>query len=421
MAFRLKSALSILLILLHIYAFSQENQPVASDSAVSGIQFDGLKRTKESYLLSVLEKYVGVPGKNIDLNSVKITLEELGLFSEAEVSLKRDENGKTLLFIKVKEKFSFLPIPFFMYSTSTGFMGGAFVMDTNAFGIRDNYIVGGIFSKTIQMGLMAYARPSRDARHPGFSVDASFTHRDNDEKDLYNRKILEYNIMRGSLHASINSRLTEHFLVFAGLRYDYAHLDVDKDYREYENEFRSFHAFSPNIGWNLSFSELNDWFLSAKSLKVNSDMTFLTSGKISESVSLKLSIQQPLPVIRLRVLTQYAIYWSNNLPLALRPSQRVVGTTIMPDKFHGTKMAGINAGLEVGIFKTNFVAFSAYGLFEQFAGEDFDSSLVMNFGYSAGLKMYLKKFAFPAISVGISHNLMQNDIKFAMTVGVGGF
>ena len=99
----------------------------------------------------------------------------------------------------------------------------------------------------------------------------------------------------------------------------------------------------------------------------------------------------------------------------------VVGTTIMPDKFHGTKMGGAGLGLEVGILNTKFVMFSAYGLLEQFAGEDFDGSFVMNFGYSAGAKMYLKKLAIPAIAVGVSHNLMLNDIKFSATIGMGGF
>ena len=402
-------------------AFAEENQDVKDGSLVSAIKIEGLGRTKESYMLSVLEKYVGISESRINLQEVKVTLEELELFSETEVSIQKDGNGATVLFIKVKEKLSFIPIPFFMYSSSTGFMGGAFVMDTNAFGIRDNYVVGGVFSKNIQLALMAYSRPSRDIRHPGFTVGASFNHRDNEEKNLSGRKIFEYNAMGGSVYASVSDKITAHSKINAGLRYSYTNVNVNKKYSEYKEKVKSFHAVTPGVGWEASFSSLNEWFLSVKSFSIDGGVTVLTSGSCAESLGLKLSIQHPLPVTRLRVLTQYAIYLSNDLPIPLRPTQMVVGTTIMPDKFHGTKMGGADLGLEAGILNTKYVMFSAYGLLEQFAGEDFDGSFVMNFGYSTGLKMYLKKIAIPAIAVGVSHNLMQNEIKFSATIGMGGF
>ena len=401
--------------------FAEENQDVKNGALVSALKFEGLERTKKSYMFAVLGKYVGISESRIDLHEVKVTLEELELFSETEVSLKKDENGASVLFIKVKEKWSFIPVPFFMYSSSTGFMGGAFVMDTNAFGIRDNYVLGGVFSKNIQLALMAYSRPSRDIKHPGFTVGASFTRRDNEEQNLSGDKIFEYNAMTGSVYAAVSDKITAHSKINAGLRYNYTNAGVKKKYSEYKEKIKSFHAITHGIGWDISFSSLNEWFMSVKSFSIDGGVTVLTSGSCAESIGLQLSIQHPLPVTRLRVLTQYALFWSNNLPVTLRPSQMVVGTTIMPDKFHGTKMGGADLGLEVGILNTKFVMFSAYGLLEQFAGEDSDGSFVMNFGYSTGLKMYLKKLAVPAISVGVSHNLMQNEIKFSATIGMGGF
>lgn len=401
--------------------FAEENQDVKNEPLVSAVKIEGLGRTKESYMLSVLGKYVGIPESRIDLHEVKVTLEELELFSETEVSLQKDENGAIVLFVKVKEKWSFIPIPFFMYSSSTGFMGGAFVMDMNAFGIKDNYVVGGVFSKNIQLALMAYSRPSRDIRHPGFTVGASFIRRDNEEKNLSGKKIFEYNAMGGSVYAAVSDKITAHSKINAGLRYSYTNAGVKKKYAEYKEKVKSFHAITPGVGWDISFSSLNEWFLSVKSFSIDGAVTVLASGSCAESLGFKFTIQYPLPVTRLRVLTQYALYLSNNLPVPLRPTQMVVGTTIMPDKFHGTKMGGADFGLEVGILNTKFVMFSAYGLLEQFAGEDSDGSFVMNFGYSTGLKMYLKKLAIPAIAVGVSHNLMQNEIKFSATIGMGGF
>lgn len=220
--------------------FAEENQDVKNGALVSALKFEGLERTKESYMFAVLGKYVGTPESRIDLHEVKVTLEELELFSETEVSLKKDENGASVLFIKVKEKWSFIPVPFFMYSSSTGFMGGAFVMDTNAFGIRDNYVLGGVFSKNIQLALMAYSRPSRDIKHPGFTVGASFNHRDNEEKNLSGKKIFEYNAMGGSVYAAVSDKITAHSKINAGLRYNYTNAGVKKKYAEYKKKSNLF-------------------------------------------------------------------------------------------------------------------------------------------------------------------------------------
>ena len=176
-----------------------------------------------------------------------------------------------------------------------------------------------------------------------------------------------------------------------------------------------------NGGWDFSVSELNEWFMSEKSVSLGGEITFLTTGKRAESAEVRIVIQKPLPVTRLRVLTQYAGYFSQNVPLVLLPSQMIVGTTIMPDKFHSAKMAGIDLGLEVGIYKMKYFVISAYGLLEQFLGEDFGGLPVMDFGYSTGIKVYLKSFAFPAIAVGVSHDITQNSLKFSAAIGVGGF
>ena len=418
----MRTAAKYIIPLLLILFFSTGIFPQDSaEPSVTEIRFEGLEKTKESYMKAVLERFSEVPAASLDLHEVETALEELQLFSEIKVTLEKDEKGKSFLSIKVKEKFSFLPIPFLMYSSDQGFMGGAFVMDTNAFGIRDNYLIGGVFSKNIQMALMAYSRPSLDAAHLGFSVGAAFTHRDREEMNSRDEKMLEYDTMGGSVNVSVSDKITKHSRIEAGLGYNYTHIDFNKKYSEYKEKLSSFHAFSLNGGWDFSVSELNEWFMSEKSVSLGGEITFLTTGKRAESAEVRIVIQKPLPVTRLRVLTQYAGYFSQNVPLVLLPSQMIVGTTIMPDKFHSAKMAGIDLGLEVGIYKMKYFVISAYGLLEQFLGEDFGGLLVMDFGYSTGIKVYLKSFAFPAIAVGVSHDITQNSLKFSAAIGVGGF
>ena len=148
------------------------------------------------------------------------------------------------------------------------------------------------------------------------------------------------------------------------------------------------------------------------------DFTFFSTGGQSQSVSAQITIQQPLPVTRLRFIFHGAGHLSHNAPFSMWDSQSAVGTTIMPNDFASQRMLGLHTGFEFGILKAKIATFSIYALYEQFFGEDFDGEGILNFGYSAGAKMYLSKIAFPALSLGISHNLSARTLKFSAVLGI---
>lgn len=404
--------------------FAQEAAIPHDDAAnaalvVSRITVTGLKKTRQSYMQSVLGKYRGIPAAELDLNDVEITLRDQGLFSDITVSCGLDEAGYCTLFVTVTEKISFLPLPFAMYTSGTGFMGGLVVMDTNAFGVKDTYLAGGIFSSSMQMALMAFSKPSLALTKPGFSVSGSFAHRGNEAHDGSDSLALAYRTIGGGAEISLTDKLTEHTNASVGLRYDYTNISLDDDFSSYQDDLKTYHAFSVNTAFGARFSQLNEWFLSTKSVRVAARATFFTAGTWAQSANAQVSVQQNLPLRRLRIVAQGAGQYSHGAPVSLWASQNAVGTTIMPDKFVSQKMLGAHAGLEFAVAKTKFATFSVYGLYEQFFGEDFDGSRILNLGYSAGAKMYLAKISLPAVALGLSHNVSQNKIKFSAAVGIG--
>ena len=399
--------------------FAEKEPPAPVAHPINEIKIVGLKKTRESYMQQVLKKYLGQDRNDIDLIDVETTLEEQGLFSEYEAALDYNEDGEMILLITVQEKISFIPLPFAMYSSNTGFMGGLMVMDTNAFGVKDNYVVGGVFSKSMQMGVMSFSKPSLSRTQPGFSVFATGSHRNNEFTDSNDDTVLEYMGIGATAGLTVTDKITEHSQLSAGLGYNFNYLDPDDDYPAYEDELETYHAFSLNGGWRVHFSTLNDWFLSDKTASINGTMTFSTTGKKTPSVTASASVQQPLPIARLRLLGNVSGYYSKNPAVVMCPSQNVVGTTIMPGNFHAEKMFGTTAGLEFGVAKLPIATLSVYGLYELFLSEDWNGSNLLNQGYSAGAKLYLKKIAFPAMALGFSHNLTKNKAKFSVALGVG--
>ncbi|MBQ7158788.1 MAG: hypothetical protein IJS09_05115 [Treponema sp.] len=396
----------------------EQSEEAQSQQIISGIRFIGLKKTKESFMQETMKKYNGMPVNDVDLQEVEAKLQEQGIFSETDAEICHDEEDNLILSIMVKEKISFLPLPFIVYSSSTGVMGGIMLMDTNAFGVKDTYIVGGIFSKSMQMGVMTFSKPSLSREKPGFSLNASFAHRDNEFRNSDDNKVLIYNSLGGSAGASLNDKITEHSTLSIGFRYAYVHLDVDDLYAQYESELKSTHVFSLTGGWSLKIPVLNDWFLSSKLVRLSGDIEFLTIGDIAKSLTGQISIQQPLPITRLRFLGQVSLYYSHDATKTMWQGQNTVGVTIMPSNFRAPQMGGSTLGLEIGLLKTKVATFSVYGLYECMLTKDWDGERIVNQGYSAGAKMYLAKIAFPAMSLGFSHNVTKNKMKFTVSAGI---
>ena len=161
---------------------------------VSSIKFTGLKKTKESYMQNLLKDFVGKDSGEINLNEIETILQAEGLFSEINLNFEnaensaiagesensgdaeKTENSTVTLNVTLKEKITFLPLPFASYS-SDGFMGGFMLMNMNAFGRKNNLILGGVFSKNTQMGLLMFSKPAGDLKHPGFGTFTNFSHK----------------------------------------------------------------------------------------------------------------------------------------------------------------------------------------------------------------------------------------------------
>ena len=123
-----------------IFAFAQEN----GDRTVVDLKIDGLKKTKESYVHRILSEYIGKKESEVKIKEIETILQEQNLFSEISVSLLSEENSeKCILNINVKEKITFIPLPFVSVSKD-GPMGGFVPMEMNALGKKYQYSAGGV-------------------------------------------------------------------------------------------------------------------------------------------------------------------------------------------------------------------------------------------------------------------------------------
>jgi outer membrane protein assembly factor BamA len=134
---------------------------VRADGAVDtivGIDVEGNTRTASDVVVGALEVR---PGDQVDDESLTVLRQRvlnLRLFQEVEVA-KQPSDGGTKLSVRVKERWTLIPIPIIGASDGAA-QAGLALLETNLFGRRKLLVVSGVYSSTGQSGFLYYQDPA---------------------------------------------------------------------------------------------------------------------------------------------------------------------------------------------------------------------------------------------------------------------
>ncbi|MBQ3670073.1 MAG: hypothetical protein II921_01170, partial [Treponema sp.] len=324
-------------VFLNFFIFSQDSEKdfaqIDGSAVITKISIDGLKRTKESFVQSMLEEFMHQNATEDTLTRAKTKLRLEGLFSEVNISYKPLESSEVSMEVSVKEKISFLPVPFAMYTTSTGFMGGAVVMDMNAFGIKDMAMVGGFFALNSATGMLAYTKNPRGWR-PGFAVSLNIGKSPNEITDMDDRTVLEYDAFSVRASASISEKIGKHNTVSFGVNFKYLDADKDSGYDAVQLDSMTSGGFS--LGWKVLFVEMNDFYTSNTSINASAGFNFSNNSDfpVTKSFSMTASLQKPLnPLPRLRLCAAVSGHYGIDNPISAYSGREAGNVSILPGKF----------------------------------------------------------------------------------------
>lgn len=148
----------------------------AAKGVLAEIVVQGNERTADSVVIHAVEVEVEL-GERVDsttLRRVKQRVENLRLFENIEVSQERSGEGVRLV-IRVEERWTLIPVPFFSASGS-GYEGGAFLLETNLFGYGKTLALGGLYSTQGATLLGYYEDPALG--NTDFTLDAIVSYAD---------------------------------------------------------------------------------------------------------------------------------------------------------------------------------------------------------------------------------------------------
>jgi hypothetical protein len=387
---------------------AQESPPPGGQ--ISSIEINGLKKTKLPVARYPLEKFIGRDAETLDLNEVEAVIRDMGILEPEAVELADDGGGGRILRIRVREKWSLIPFP--VISLGSGEMSfGLFVLDTNAFGLRDQAAAGGLYSPSgwMVMGMYNYT-PDRSGGL-GWSAGGIYNRWEREDVDRHDRVYRRYT--------------TDTLRVFPGLRYSFTdHLSgkfgvsfttitvQEKVLKAPDNAMVL--GFSP--GLSLRYSHWDGFLLSEQSASLEYTFNAGLRGPSFHTVELGGRYEKSLlPGFRLNLQTGAA--WTDSSdPLF---EQNPKGADILPRNFSARYYGSFSGGLEKYLVKFRFGTISLLGSWQIVYSHGPVLGEGVDHGPSGGLRFYLSRLAVPALGIGAAYNINSGLFQFAFNLGMG--
>jgi hypothetical protein len=386
-----------------------ENPPEAvAGHVITSIEVIGLKRTRTKVTDYALGKFIGRDAKSLDLNEVKAAVIDTGVLEPVSVEFL-PEDGR--LIVHVEEKWSFLPLPMVTVN-SGGTNFGLFIADTNAFGLRDQAAVGGMYGSDGWMGMVMYRNtPERD-NFPGWNTAFMYSRR---EKEEQNRK-----------EQTLRGYEASFFQAAFGLEYPFTRkLNLSlvfsfTDIQILDPVLNAPEEDSRNIGFSLSAayrsSSWDGYLLSERSLSLSYGyMPALVGSSFHE---LGMGFVYALPIVPGFLVS---LKGEANAKLGagkvFEDSPR--GVNILPAQFSTLHYAGALAGLEKYLFKTRYGTLSAFASWQAVVSSGSLSGEAFDHGPAGGIRFYLSRIAIPALGFTVAYNMTTSLPQFSFNLGMG--
>ena len=406
---------------------ASESKEAALDQnlIVSKINFIGLKRTKNSHVQSKVRKFIGEPLSEIDMHDFETSVQLIGLFDDIHYSTEQISDTEAQINVSVKEKITFIPMPFIMYSTSIGFMAGGVVFDANAFGKQYMFMGGAFFSSTSKSGIVAFQKPSPRKGVPGISTFANFAMTTPKVVNAENDVVLRYEGI--TFGAGIS--LSEHFLDFFTFKngYTFRHFGAE-DHDDYKGQSpEGYNYGSISLAFEYSKPDWNGIFMSSSSASISAVFALTDSENSDYRFPMTFAAttggEYPVFSPKFRLYRKFSASYGINNPIQSYGDRDAGAVTILPSNFITERIVGGNVGFEYALAKFSWGLISFYSDYQLVYAKDFKSvsekgDYEFMHGPNGGLRVYLAKIAFPAVAAGLSYNVTKNYWQFAASVGM---
>jgi outer membrane protein assembly factor BamA len=390
--------------------------PSALFSSVT-IQFEGLTRTSLAELKNRLhlKEYTNTPFTAVQQEKLISSIRQLGVFSDVTANTK-EEDGATLVTISVREKWTLFPFPMFRTSGSkTSF--GAFLLEMNVFGLLKTMYSGVMFSNDGISVMGGFMDPSLFGSRFSWNAFA-----------LYGKDIFEDSTARGDIFRRYKS---EKLSFTIGLGYTVSNPLMVSIFTEYKNSsiISESSEFAPpdsasilSFGTRIQFNKqvFRSWFPEGMMLNFQGAASLTRRAETDSGYSLKLTGQQNIAI---GSQTRWGLSCAAGISALPETMQERIGgkpgyMTLPANTLIARDYWSVSTQIEYQLINLSWatitgLVFAEYGAFTQHRGD-----WLQFYGPGAGMRVYLKKVALPAMGLDVSWNLRNHEVFAGFTVGL---
>jgi len=387
------------------------------EGLVTGLEMRGYRRTKPHIARQPLEAFIGREAASLDMLEVQGVILGMGVFDLVSEELVPAAEGYTLV-VEVAEKWSIFPVPMLMASSGE-LSFGLFFLDTNAFGIRDTMVAGGLFSSSGWNGIAMYNHSPMRAGLPGLSGSVTYGRRQREDLDKYETVHRRYSTSHLGLSFGLRYPFTRALSGSFSLSYrDIALIENEEPLLEPQEGARLL-RFSPGLG--LRRSSWDGYFLSEQSLSFSYTYNLALEGSSYQDFYIRGNIEQPLlPGLRL-IARSGGVYKTGTeadgaLLFEEGPSRS--GVDILPRRFSAHQYVGFSAGLEQYLYRFSMGTLSLQASWQLVLSEGPLSGRQLDHGPAGALRFYLARLALPALGGGLAYNMNSGLFQFSLDFGM---
>lgn len=383
-----RTVFAVLFILSGIFVFSQEEEKV-----IRSITISGLKRTRESVIYNILEVEEGDKFSLFNEEVFKQDILKTGILKPGKIIYHENENYIDII-IEIQEKWTLLPIP--IVSISGASQSYRFViMEQNFLGLRKMLFI-----------------------NTGYSTQDGLTggimYRDIDilPNDLYLFVSGFFNNNRDKFYVHTLGNIgigkeIDKFGLSSFLKYDHFLFDSSD-----QNQFISnsliitykdiYYTSTMQTGTSLSLTLTPGWDIHESTMYVNLNSSISYRKKILKKLYLsgRLSSQHfDSPILLERS-------WGGS------DNSRTLIPVICDQYIGGSAL------LEYTFLNLGWGVISSYIQYELGGYQHNSDNWSMYTGPGAGLRLYLKKIAIPAVGLDVAYNTLNNKFLFTFAMGM---
>lgn len=365
-----------------------------NEKIVGDITIRGLKRTKTHIVLETIELESGDSLGGLTPEDLEQRLLKAGIFNPGEISFTEHEDLIDID-IEVYDKWTLLPIPLFSFNQDEQSFSGL-IYEQNLFGLKKQLLIGGGYStKNGASGVFQYVDKF-------FYFGGSYTRNSDEEFHNINGSV---GIQKEWNKFHINTSLLSSYYNYDNVKNKYyMRVPIFLEYakKHYSDTIQTGYSVSLVLNPGFDFTESTAFYRN----------DFRLWYEINPINKLFFSI----------VLTNRTNFVTDPSEFIETWGNKETSRTLKP--VDATDFTGFSVASEYILGDFNWGAISTilsweiggYGLREN---NDFNGYKALYTGPAAGLRVYLKGLAIPALGIDYGYNIIDNKHNISLTLGLG--